>query len=179
VQRGQPRVDFSEPRGVEIGPVEVPAKRGDRFVELDLRGIEQFERRLQPFVEDRPHDHLVRKQYPGSFTGTDLEGRLRADGVDTVTVVGYMTQLCVDTIARQAAHRGFTVEVLEDATGTLPLAVRGEPVSASTLHTAVLAGLGSAFASVASTDEWVDAVQAGTPLPPPSLLDAVARGAAQ
>ncbi|MFN0284923.1 MAG: cysteine hydrolase family protein [Kineosporiaceae bacterium] len=135
--------------------------------------------RLQPFVEDRPHDHLVRKQYPGSFTGTDLEDRLRADGVDTVTVVGYMTQLCVDTTARQAAHRGFTVEVLEDATGTLPLAVRGEQVSAPSLHAAVLAGLGSAFASVASTDEWVDAVEAGTPLPPPSLLDAVARGAAQ
>jgi hypothetical protein len=29
--------------------------------------------------------------------------------------------LCFDTTARQAVHRGFTVEFLSDATGTLPL----------------------------------------------------------
>ena len=42
-------------------------------------------------------------------------------GVDTVAITGYMTHMCVDTTAPQAAHRGLAVEILNDATGTLPL----------------------------------------------------------
>ena len=40
-------------------------------------------------------------------------------GVDTVSITGYMTHMCVDTTAREAAHRGLGVEILNDATGTL------------------------------------------------------------
>jgi nicotinamidase-related amidase len=132
--------------------------------------------RLQPFVEDRSWDHLVRKAYPGSFTGTDLEPWLREHDVETVTLVGYMTQLCIDTTARQAAHRGFGVEVLSDATGTLPLSVDGTTVDAETLHASVLVALGSAFASVAGTDAWLSAVHAHADLPAPDLLGAVRAG---
>ena len=32
-----------------------------------------------------------------------------------------MTHMCCDTTARQAVHRGLTVEFLRDATGTLDL----------------------------------------------------------
>lgn len=133
---------------------------------------------LHPVVEDRPRDHLVRKALPGSFTGTDLEAWLRANGIGTVTIVGYMTQLCVDTTARQAAHLGFGVEVLSDATGTLALAVGDRAVDAATLHAGVLVALGSAFASVATTQEWLDALAAGSELAAPDLLAAVAAGAA-
>lgn len=132
--------------------------------------------RLHPLVEDRSWDHLVRKAYPGSFTGTDLEPWLREHDVETVTLVGYMTQLCIDTTARQAAHRGFGVEVLSDATGTLPLTVDGTTVDAGTLHTSVLVALGSAFASVADTDAWLAAVHADADLPAPDLLGAVRSG---
>lgn len=132
--------------------------------------------RLHPLVEDRPHDHLVRKAYPGSFTGTDLEEWLRDHEVGTLTIVGYMTQLCVDTTSRQAAHLGFGVEVLSDATGSLPLSVGGETVDAETMHRGVLVALGSAFASVATTDTWLAVVAAGVDLAPPDLLDAAARG---
>ena len=134
--------------------------------------------RLHPLVEDRPHDHLVRKAYPGSFTGTDLEEWLRANDVATLTIVGYMTQLCVDTTSRQAAHLGFGVEVLSDATGTLPLTVGDETVDAETMHRGVLVALGSAFASVATTDEWLAAVADDAELAAPDLLDAAARGRA-
>lgn len=134
--------------------------------------------KLHPFVEDRPRDHLVRKAYPGSFTGTDLEEWLRANDIATLTIVGYMTQLCVDTTARQAAHLGFGVEVLSDATGTLPLAVGTETVEAHALHAAVLVALGSAFASVATTAEWLAALESGDDLAAPDLLAAVKQGSA-
>ena len=134
--------------------------------------------KLHPFVEDRPRDHLVRKAYPGSFTGTDLEEWLRANDVATGAIVGYMTQLCVDTTARQAAHLGFGVEVLSDATGTLPLAAAGGALAAEAVHTGVLVALGSAFASVATTAEWLAALDAGDGLPAPDLLAAVEQGRA-
>ena len=73
---------------------------------------------LHPEVASRPRDHWIEKNLPGSFTGTDLEEWLRERGLDTVTVAGYMTHMCCDTTARQAAHLGLKVEFLSDATGT-------------------------------------------------------------
>ena len=50
--------------------------------------------------------------------GARRAGALREQGVDTVTIAGYMTHMCCDTTARQAGHRGFTVEFLRDANTT-------------------------------------------------------------
>ena len=74
---------------------------------------------LHPEIAARPHDLLIEKTLPGSFTGTRLEDWLREQNIDTVTIAGYMTHMCCDTTARQAVHRGLTVEFLRDATGTL------------------------------------------------------------
>ena len=71
---------------------------------------------LHPEVEGRPRDLRIEKTLPGSFTGTGLESWLREQGIDTVTIAGYMTHMCCDTTARQAVHRGFAVEFLSDAT---------------------------------------------------------------
>ena len=84
---------------------------------------------LHPEVALRPRDLLIEKTLPGSFTDTPLEGWLRDHGVTTLTIAGYMTHMCCDTTARQAVHRGFTVEFLRDATGTLALSNEaGEPL---------------------------------------------------
>ena len=74
---------------------------------------------LGPFdLESRPRDILIDKQLPGSFTNTPLDRFLKERNVDTVCIAGYMTQVCCDTTARQAFHRGYKVEFLRDATGT-------------------------------------------------------------
>ena len=75
---------------------------------------------LHPEVAGRPRDLWIEKTLPGSFTGTGLESWLREQGIDTVTIAGYMTHMCCDTTARQAVHRGFAVEFLSDATGHAP-----------------------------------------------------------
>ena len=69
---------------------------------------------LHPEVEARPRDVLVDKQLPGSFTNTSLDEFLKERGVGTVCIAGYMTQICCDTTARQAFHRGYQVEFLRD-----------------------------------------------------------------
>ena len=92
---------------------------------------------LHPEVEGRPRDLRVEKTLPGSFTGTGLESWLREQGIDTVTIAGYMTHMCCDTTARQAVHRGFAVEFLSDATGTLPLTNSAGSVTAEELHRSI------------------------------------------
>lgn len=110
---------------------------------------------LHPEVASRPRDHWVEKELPGSFTGTDLEAWLRQREVDTVTVAGYMTHMCCDTTARQAAHRGFRVEFLSDATGTLPVKNSAGEVSAEELHRSILCAQQMMISEVLDADRWL------------------------
>jgi nicotinamidase-related amidase len=95
---------------------------------------------------------------PGSFTGTELESWLRRQGIDTVVITGYMTHMCCDTTARQAVHRGFNVEFLSDATGTLPLDNSAGQVSAEELHRSILCAQQMLLSEVLSTDMWCSRV---------------------
>jgi nicotinamidase-related amidase len=110
---------------------------------------------LHPEIERRSRDHLIEKELPGTFTGTSLGDVLEAAEIDTVSITGYMTHMCVDTTARQAAHRGLAVEILNDATGTLSLENSGGSASGEELHRATLVAQGQFFADVLSTDDWL------------------------
>lgn len=114
---------------------------------------------IHPEVLARPHDVVIEKKLVGSFTGTSLEEWLRGQGVDTVVIAGYMTQMCCDTTARQASHLGFRVEFLADATGTHDFANAGGSVSAEELHRAALVTQASAFSRVLTVGEWASELE--------------------
>lgn len=109
---------------------------------------------LHPEVARRRHDLRVEKTMPGSFTNTPLEAWLRERGIDVVTIAGYMTHMCCDTTARQAVHRGFKVEFLSDATGTLPLSNTAGEVTAEELHRAILCAQQMMLSEVLPTAVW-------------------------
>lgn len=109
---------------------------------------------LHPDVARQPHDCLIDKQLPGSFTGTDLEHWLQSVLSDTVTIAGYMTHICCDTTARQAMHRGLKVEFLRDATGTLNVENTAGAVTAEQMHTAILTAQQMFISEVLASDEW-------------------------
>jgi nicotinamidase-related amidase len=118
---------------------------------------------LHEVVASRPHDLLLTKQTVSCFAGTDLGDRLDDLGVDTITIAGFMTQHCDESTARDAADRGLLVEVLSDATGTLPLSTPSGTISAQELHELSLLVLHSGFAAVVPTATWTAAVGAGEP----------------
>lgn len=97
----------------------------------------------------------LEKSFPGSFTGTALETWLRDNGITTVVISGYMTQMCCDTTARQAMHLGFDVEFLSDATGTLAFTNSAGAVSAEELHRAILVTQQLRFSHVLTTEAWI------------------------
>ena len=67
--------------------------------------------RLRP----RPGDLEVRKLLFDSFHGANLEADLRARGVEALVICGFTTDCCVDSTARAAFHRDFSVFVVSDA----------------------------------------------------------------
>ena len=122
------------------------------------RGSSEWE--LHEDIKKIGFDYLIEKNLPGSFTGTDLEAILRDKKVDTVTISGYMTQMCCDTTARQALHLGFSVEFLSDSTGTLNISNYAGEVTAEELHRAILVTQAMRFSKVMTSDEWIKSIKA-------------------
>lgn len=120
---------------------------------------ESSEWNLHESISSKKYNYLVEKNFPGSFTNTELENILRSNGIDTVVICGYMTQMCCDTTSRQAFHLGFSVEFLSDATGTLDISNYAGRVTAEELHKAILVTQAMKFSKVVSTEEWLHAVK--------------------
>lgn len=120
--------------------------------------------------------HRVTKQFSSVFAGTDLEQWLREQGVDTITLVGYMTNNCVIASAAAAEPLGFAVEVLSDATGAIDLANEAGRASAQQVHEILMALLHSNWAAVADTVQWTAALQAGEALSKSDLPTSAAQG---
>lgn len=117
---------------------------------------------LHDIVASRLHDHYLEKMLPSAFAGTDLAAWLEANAIDTLTVVGYMTHNCVAATVYQALHAGLAVEVLHDATGSVPYANRAGSASAADIHRAYTVVFQSRFAAVLGTEEWIAAIESGT-----------------
>jgi nicotinamidase-related amidase len=117
------------------------------------KGSQEWE--LHPEIAKHSCSLFIEKNLPGSFTSTALEGWLRAQGVDTVVISGYMTQVCCDTTARQAVHLGFSVEFLSDSTGTLAFENEVGNATAEELHRATLVNQNLFFGKVMSTSDWI------------------------
>lgn len=109
---------------------------------------------LHDEVESRPRDILIDKQLPGSFTGTELDKWLKSIDADTLSIAGYMTHMCCDTTARQAFHRGYQVEFLRDATGTLDVENAAGAASAEQLQTSILVAQQMFISEVIDSVAW-------------------------
>jgi ureidoacrylate peracid hydrolase len=63
-----------------------------------------------------PHEPVVTKHRYSSFYNTDLDTILRANGIRTVVLTGVVTNVCVETTAREAFVRDYYVAVVNDGT---------------------------------------------------------------
>lgn len=119
---------------------------------------------LHPAVGNRPADHRINKTMASAFAGTGLAEWLSANAIDTLTVVGYMTHNCDAATIFHASHAGLQVEVLSDATGSLPYENTAGKASAEEIHRVFCTVFHSNFAAVATTHDWIAAVHAGQAL---------------
>jgi nicotinamidase-related amidase len=100
---------------------------------------------LLPDLGRENDDRVVPKRRYSAFFDTDLEQTLRGLGVEDLAVAGVMTNLCVETTARDAFVRDFRVRVLMDATAT----------ASEEMLLGSLVNLAFGFAHVQAVEEWV------------------------
>lgn len=121
---------------------------------------------LHPEIESRRTDawKQVVKQYGSIYADTDLAEHLCEQGVDTVTLDGFMANNCVLASTVEGEGLGFRTEVLADATGAVHLANEAGSADAATVHATLMTLLNSNWAAVAAQDRWAEAVESGEEL---------------
>lgn len=94
-------------------------------------------------VEPEPGDKIVVKHRYSGFYGTDLDVVLKARGIKTLLMTGLVTNVCVETTARDGFMRDYYIVLVEDG------------CAASTVeeHQAALVNISRYFGVVATTDE--------------------------
>ncbi|MDT8715240.1 cysteine hydrolase [Clostridium sp. 19966] len=122
---------------------------GDTFI----RNSNEWQ--IHPKIIEKSYDYLIEKTKPSSFYETNLEEILKKENITGVVISGYMTQMCCDTTSREAFHKGYYVEFLSDATGTIDVNNKVGVVSSEELHKVTLITQSLKFSDVISSDEWM------------------------
>lgn len=149
-------MDTARARGIPVIVVQQTAPTTSPLFAVESEGWQ-----LHPVVASRARDHYVRKSLPSAYPESDLAQWLQARGIDTLTVVGYMTHNCDASTINHALHNGTAVEFLHDASGSLPYRNHAGAASAEEIHRVFSVVLQSRFAAVLSTQEWVRSVNTG------------------
>jgi len=99
---------------------------------------------LWPDLDVRPEDEIVNKyRYSAFMPGTsELPGRLRARGFDTVLITGTVTNVCCESSARDANMTNFRTIMVSD----------GNAASTQEEHEASLTAFYNVFGDVMDTD---------------------------
>ncbi|EIK47053.1 isochorismatase hydrolase [Cellvibrio sp. BR] len=124
---------------------------------------------LHSAIKEIAADHHINKVMADVFAGTDLKQWLSANNIDTLAITGYMTHNCNASTIYHAAHEGYKVEYLSDATGALPYENAGGKASAEEIHRVFSTVFHSNFAAVATTQEWIGAVNNNAALEPDNV----------
>ncbi|MEU7473068.1 isochorismatase family protein [Streptomyces sp. NPDC044984] len=120
----------------------------------------------------------VVKNHSDIFTATGLAEWFRENGIDTLTLVGYMTNNCILSTSAAAEPLGFTIEVLSDATGAIHLANEAGTASAQQVHETLMTLLHSNWAAVTTTGTWAAAVTDENRLAKSDLITSATQGRA-
>jgi len=107
---------------------------------------------IRDIVRPQDGEPIIQKQAHSAFMGTNLEERLRHEGITTLFITGFMTNHCVETTARMAGDLGFNTHVVSDGTATFDL-VGSDGIfhTAEAVHAMSLANLHRTFATIITT----------------------------
>jgi nicotinamidase-related amidase len=112
---------------------------------------------IQAVVAPQGAEPVIQKNVNSAFIGTNLETRLHTAQVDSLVVVGLITNHCVSTTVRMAGNLGFKTFVVDDATATFDrTGPDGTHYPAETIHAVSLASLHEEFATVVNTADLLE-----------------------
>ena len=100
------------------------------------------ESEIVPDLEPLPNEKVVLKHRYSAFYNTDLETVLRCLKIQDIVISGVMTNMCVESTARDAYFRDYRVWIPADGTGSIN----------EEMHLASLMNLALGFAQVTTTE---------------------------
>lgn len=101
-------------------------------------------------------ESITIKNFPNSFLNTDLESKLKENGVDKVYVAGMMTHMCIDATVRAAVDMGYDTTLIEDACATKDLTYGDKTVDAQQVHYSFVGALDGMYAEITTTGEFLE-----------------------
>ena len=91
-------------------------KRNGGYTRIPVCGANSWSGDFYGDVRPLPGEPIVTKHRYSAFYNTDLDTILRANGIRTVVLTGVVTNVCVETSAREAFVRDYYVAVVKDGT---------------------------------------------------------------
>ncbi len=102
---------------------------------------------------------VIPKQTNSAFIGTDLQSRLHAENIDTLYMVGVMTNNSLEATVRMAGNLGFKTFLVEDAAFTFArLDYDGNLWSAEQIHALSLANMDEEYCMIIKTHDALKVV---------------------
>jgi nicotinamidase-related amidase len=129
----------------------------------------QAEWDLHEVVKNRPHDHLIEKTLDSVFAKTDFAAWLEERQIDTLSILGYMTQNCNAATIYQAAGQGYKVEMLGDASGAVAYKNAAGSATAEEIHRVFSVVFHSNVAAICSTEAWIKSITTASESPRSSV----------
>ncbi|HAN18522.1 MAG: hypothetical protein A2X13_08165 [Bacteroidetes bacterium GWC2_33_15] len=111
---------------------------------------------IHPLVSPLEKEKVITKNEANSFNGTDLLKYLKENNISELIIVGMQTHMCVEAATRAAYDLGFKCTVIEDACATRDLKFKDKLVKAEDVHYATLSALNKTYATILTTDEFLN-----------------------
>lgn len=108
----------------------------------------------KPGFEILPGEMCVEKDVNSGFVGTSLEVQLRRAGVTRLAIVGFFTNMCVETTTRMAGNLGFDTYLVHDCCATSNrVGLDGVDHDPELVHDMTVANLHGEFCTALSTQQ--------------------------
>ncbi|MCV6624147.1 MAG: cysteine hydrolase [Cellvibrionaceae bacterium] len=144
-------IDWARDRGDLVLHVQhVSTDQGSPFFLANSTGAE-----IHSSVQPGESETVIVKHQINSFLDTDLASMLKLHGVESLTILGSMSHMCIDAAVRAASDLGYPVTVIEDACSTHDIEFGGRVVKAEDVHAAFMFALSFAYADVITVSDFL------------------------
>jgi len=106
----------------------------------------------KPGFETRAGEIVVEKDVNSGFIGTSLEAQLRRAGINRLVIVGFFTNMCIETTTRMAGNLGFDTYLVHDCCATSNrIGIDGTDYEPEQVHDMTIANLHGEFCTAITT----------------------------
>jgi len=113
------------------------SKREDSVYHKNSAGAE-----IKEFAKPQKNEPLITKHFQSAFVKTNLEEKIKDKGIDTLVIVGFLTDQCVASTSEVANNAGYNVFLVSDATATIDcVGYNGKLYKAEDIHNIILGSL--------------------------------------